>query len=791
MVRRLDSFHYWQGLTIKKKFRVAFGILIVFLALMAGSSTMVLNVLQNRAIKTLELSGEIQSLVEGMNLNLYKARNLEKDFFLWYPRTGYSTAHRKYAQAAADHTENIEKLSLKLQNLIAKSDVSDAWNENLSSLNLFISSAKRHAHTVQETETLIAMLAADKTGLQDKLARISAILAETFKSTDVRDVFPLFQQIQLLEKEYLATRQRPYMQSAFNLAIPLKEAITLAPSLEVAQKKELLLSLDTYLSIAGEIVTLDVAIHSKFKEFDLESEAINPVTEQLFTLANLEIEHAYAQTGKRGRLSIVVILATTLLGLLLSSLIALILSKSITANVLKLTTATRDFHAGNQEARTHIHCTDEFGELGKSFNAMADSLQAHVKNLEQQVTERTSQLTTANTQLSEEITERKNAENQLRMERDKLEAIFEGMTDGIYIVSEEYEISYVNPVLVKDFGEYEGRKCYEYFHDRSEPCSWCKKDNVFAGETVRWEWTSEENGKIYDIIDTRIINSDKTLSKLQIFRDITEQEKMKEQLLLHEKLVTIAGLAAGVAHEINTPLSAILQAHQLVAMGLSPEEEYSKEKAAECGVDLVAVQDYFKKNELDFFMNGIRESALMAGNIIKSLLEFSRPHEGSFSTVNLQDIIESSVLLSLADFGMKKEYRIADVQISKEFGQGCPSVVCVAAELEQVILNLIKNSVLSMAADEQTKKPCIILRTFTTTDNVVIEVEDNGPGIPGEILNNIFDPFFTTREVGKGTGLGLSVAHAIIVDKHKGKIRVESESGQGAKFIVELPLHQA
>jgi signal transduction histidine kinase/ABC-type nitrate/sulfonate/bicarbonate transport system substrate-binding protein/ABC-type amino acid transport substrate-binding protein len=393
--------------------------------------------------------------------------------------------------------------------------------------------------------------------------------------------------------------------------------------------------------------------------------------------------------------------------------------------------------------------------------------------------------------LSLEIEERRQAEKQLRMERDNLKTIFETMTDGVYIVNEQYDISYVNSVLVKDFGVYEGEKCYEYLHGRTDPCSWCKNRTVFEGETIHWEWNSEKNGKTYDIIATPIINKDNTISKLQIFRDITEQVKMKEQLFLNEKLETIAGLAAGVAHEINTPLSAIIQAHQLVEIGLSPEDESSREKAAECAVDLVAVQDYFKKNELDFFMDGIRESALKAGNIIKNLLDFSRPQEGCLTTVNLKDIVESSLLLSQTDYQMKKKYGIAGVKFIKEYSLDCPPVVCVAPEIEQVIMHFIKNSVLSMAEVEQTKKPCIILRTSTMVDRAVIEVEDNGPGIPRDIKNNIFDPFFTTREVGTGTGLGLSVAHAIIVDKHKGSIRVESEPGQGAKFIVELPLTQA
>jgi len=247
-------------------------------------------------------------------------------------------------------------------------------------------------------------------------------------------------------------------------------------------------------------------------------------------------------------------------------------------------------------------------------------------------------------------------------------------------------------------------------------------------------------------------DGDESSRHLCMIEDITEQKKMEEQLFLNEKMVTIAGLAAGVAHEINTPLAAILQSHQLVAMGLSPEDKDSREQAAECNVDLVAVQEYLKKNELDFFMDGIRDSALTAGNIIRSLLEFSRPHEGSFSTVRLNDIVEQSLLLSLADYDMKKKFNIMNVRIVKEYEPDSPSIICVTTEIEQVLLNLLKNSAQAMAAADLSTAPCITLRTATTGNRAIIEVEDNGPGIPEDIQKNIFDPFFTTKDVGRALG---------------------------------------
>jgi len=145
----------------------------------------------------------------------------------------------------------------------------------------------------------------------------------------------------------------------------------------------------------------------------------------------------------------------------------------------------------------------------------------------------TQELSDSNTELSGEIAERKRAEEELRAERDKLKSVFAAMDDGVYIVDQDYNIEYVNPVLVADFGPYEGRKCHTYFHDREDVCPWCKNPDVFAGKTVQWEWTSPKNGKTYDLIDAPLTNADGSISKLEIFRDITERKRAEKELEKH------------------------------------------------------------------------------------------------------------------------------------------------------------------------------------------------------------------------------------------------------------------
>jgi len=151
--------------------------------------------------------------------------------------------------------------------------------------------------------------------------------------------------------------------------------------------------------------------------------------------------------------------------------------------------------------------------------------------------------------------ERKQLEETLLSERDNLVNIFNSMEDGVYIINQEYNIEYLNPVLEKDFGNYKDQKCYEYFHDRKEVCTWCKSKEVFAGKTVRWEWYSKKNKKYYDLIDTPIKNPDGTISKLEIFRDITnyKQADKKIQNLLSEKEIMLKE----VHHRIKNNMTVI------------------------------------------------------------------------------------------------------------------------------------------------------------------------------------------------------------------------------------------
>jgi PAS domain S-box-containing protein len=273
-----------------------------------------------------------------------------------------------------------------------------------------------------------------------------------------------------------------------------------------------------------------------------------------------------------------------------------------------------------------------------------------------------------------------------------------------------------------------------------------------------------------------------------IILDRSDEEQLQDQLIISKKMTSIAGLAAGVAHEINTPLSGILQSVQIIQMGIDPDVEENRRIAAECGMDLLNVQKFMKKKELDYFLNGIQDSATQAAHITKELLQFSSMHGSIPMQTDLNTLIDRSIELAKADFSQKKELNIKDVEFVRQYNLQSLQVKCRAMEIEQVLINLIKNACQAMVEKNLTTSSQIIIHTQQQGQMAVIDVEDNGPGIKKDIIQQIFDPFFTTKDVGKGSGLGLSVAYSIITDKHGGSISTESTPGKGARFTIKLPI---
>jgi len=271
--------------------------------------------------------------------------------------------------------------------------------------------------------------------------------------------------------------------------------------------------------------------------------------------------------------------------------------------------------------------------------------------------------------------------------------------------------------------------------------------------------------------------------------DITDQVRMEQLMLQTEKMMSVGGLAAGMAHELNNPLGGILQGLQNIRRRMSPQLEKNREVAEALHLDLDVLQTYMQRREILSFMDGVNEAGQRAAAIVKNMLNFSRKADSQPSSVDLEGLIEQALALASVDYDLKKKYDFRAIKISREFGEGLLPVPCIPSEIQQVLLNLLRNAAQALyAKQDKSTTPRITIRLQQYDGHAFIEVEDNGPGLDEETCKRIFEPFFTTRPIGEGTGLGLSVSYFIIHDEHGGKISVTSKPGKGAKFRISLPL---
>ncbi|WP_243361088.1 sensor histidine kinase [Fundidesulfovibrio terrae] len=274
-----------------------------------------------------------------------------------------------------------------------------------------------------------------------------------------------------------------------------------------------------------------------------------------------------------------------------------------------------------------------------------------------------------------------------------------------------------------------------------------------------------------------------------VIEDLTERTRIQEMMVQTEKMLSVGGLAAGMAHEINNPLASILQALQVINRRLSPDLPANVKAAEAAGLDLDALKVYMKSRNLNEFLAGMQEAGERAARIVRNMLGFSRKSGGEFLPCDLEELLDRTVELAGGDYDLKKQFDFRQIEIVREYLPDMEKVECQPMEIEQVFFNIIKNAAQALKErSTQGASPRITLRARTEGGYAVAEIEDNGPGMSEEIRKRIFEPFYTTKDIGVGTGLGLSVAFFIVSENHRGSITVESEPGRGARFIVKLPL---
>jgi len=416
--------------------------------------------------------------------------------------------------------------------------------------------------------------------------------------------------------------------------------------------------------------------------------------------------------------------------------------------------------------------------------------------------------------MCEDITERKKMEDQLREAELKYRGIFDKAVVGIFQSTPEGRFLNVNSSMAFTFG-YDSPEemivcitdiTHQFYVDpkrREEFKLFMEKFG--AVQNFECEVLRKDGSKIWLAMSVRAMRQNGVVVRYDgMCQDITERKQLQEQLLQAQKLESVGQLAAGIAHEINTPiqyigdnvrfmkeafqdLRSLLENYERLLLAAQDNAlsrntiQLAEVEAAKRAVKSVDVG--YLLEEIPKAVDQTLEGVSRVAAIVSAMKEFSHPDTKEKIPLDLNHAIKSTITVA------RNEWKyVADMET--EFDPSLPLISCLPGEFNQVILNLIVNAAHAIAdvvKKEGSGKGKIKVQTRNCSEWIEIRIQDTGTGIPKKVQPRIFDPFFTTKEIGKGTGQGLAIARSVIVDKHGGSIHFETEEGKGTTFIIRLP----
>ncbi|MCP4537584.1 MAG: response regulator [Chloroflexi bacterium] len=390
------------------------------------------------------------------------------------------------------------------------------------------------------------------------------------------------------------------------------------------------------------------------------------------------------------------------------------------------------------------------------------------------------------------ITDRRRAEEETKHLRNYLKNIVDSMPSILVGVDLEGRVTQWNWEAEKATGvtaiEAQGRALSDVFPQLTDEMEKVR-------QTIR-DRLPQKNEKVVRENNGEKYYSDVTIYPLVVngvegavirVDDVTERVRIEEMMLRSAKMASIGGLAAGVAHEINNPLGAMMQSAQILQMNFDTKLPRTRERLQKCGVDPDGLDRYLQERKLNEYLNGIRTVGERAAKIVSDLLSFSHKSSSETKPHDLNTLVRQTLDLAATDYDLKKKYDFRDMEIIWNLAPNLPHVTCDGQQIQQAVLNLVRN-VAQAIAEKKEKKGQLTLRTSWRENWARLEVEDNGPGIPEDRRTRLFEPFFTTKEVGEGTGLGLWLCWSIVVERHQGRIWAEATVEGGSRFVIELPL---
>ncbi|MGB3212295.1 MAG: ATP-binding protein [Desulforhopalus sp.] len=371
-------------------------------------------------------------------------------------------------------------------------------------------------------------------------------------------------------------------------------------------------------------------------------------------------------------------------------------------------------------------------------------------------------------ELQQKVEQLRTSNQELEKKRKEIQAVLDGITDLMLVLSEDLKILRVNHVFSEWFPGIDpiGQYCYQLFRGQKSRCEDCPAQRSLDLDEIVKDlciYKVNEEFRHFDIIASPLKTGPTGDRNVLLFkRDVTLEKEFQAQFYQAEKMATVGALAAGVAHEINNPLAAISG----FAEGLQRRIGRIQDK-----VDADVLEDFTE------YTDTIIKECLRCRDIVQTLLTFSRPIASSLSPVDMNQCVRDTLFILKHHF--KEQHNIA---VQTDLQKNLPPVMGDESQIKQVIINLFTN-----AFDATGEGDVIRIITDNGQDGgVELIVEDSGCGIPKELHTKLFEPFFTTKPVGQGIGIGLSTCYSI-VKNHYGEITVTSREGKGTSFKVSLP----
>ena len=447
---------------------------------------------------------------------------------------------------------------------------------------------------------------------------------------------------------------------------------------------------------------------------------------------------------------------------------------------------------------------DEIGSLAEAFNTMLSRIEAREQQLKRarddsqaaydQAQGLAEETRHTNRKLELEVQVRSKIEKKLTGFQNYLNSIIDSMPSALIALDEQLYVTQWN----QEASALSGTRLDEALNqpiflafEPLKPFLPQLKQTVEQHTVAKIErvtWVKDDDARHYALTFYPLMGGAGRGVVIRI-DDITQRLSLEEMMVQSEKMLSVGGLAAGMAHEINNPLGAILHNVQNIRRRLSPELPKNLEQAEQVGIELSTVNQYLQAREVPQLLDGIQQAGARAAKIVTHMLSFSRRSTRQMAPCDLPALIDQAVEIAGNDFDLAIGFDFKGQAIIRQFDPALGPVPGTANELEQVLLNLLKNAAQAIHLREDDSEPGrIILRTRLNPPWAEIQVEDNGIGMSESVRKRTFEPFFTTKEIGQGTGLGLSVSYFIITNNHKGQMEVQSTLGQGTCFTLRLPL---